>query len=204
MFNIAGESLREKDKETSSVSHGFSVNYVPAIAGLDEAIDIAFTKKPDATEMGKIISRSADIPKDVIASSKPHVLNTIMGSLILLTVIDIAALYMTLTRIIPPSYVLALLMLEAIYLIIRALQITKIVCYLEPYRLVLSWGLLYKSQKSIVFPKIDHINKRQGPLNKLFGTGTIIVNTAGSSFPELMIRNLKDYDDFFRILEDYY
>ena len=203
-FNIAGEYVRQEGKKRSIVTHGFSVNYVPAIAGLDEVIDLAFTKKPDSEEMKKIISGSADIPKDVIASSKPHVLNTIFGFLLFLIIVDIAAFYMLFMGMLPLHYVPALLVIEVICLVIRALQITKITFYLEPYRLIASWGLLYKSQKSVVFSKIDHINKRQGPLNRLFGTGTITVNTAGSSTPELVLRNLKDYNEFFRILEGYY
>jgi membrane protein YdbS with pleckstrin-like domain len=201
IFNIAGESLQKNGKNSSLRSHGFSVDYLPDISNLDEVIDLSFTKKPNAQEMKQIISGSTSIPQNVITSTRPNLLNTVFNTILFLVVLDIV---LFLIFPIPTLYLVLLLVLELVYISFRILQVKSIRYYMEPYRLISEWGVLYKTQKSIIHSKIDHINKRQGPLNKLFGTANIIVNTAGSSLPELYLINLPDFQAFYEMLEKYY
>jgi len=65
-------------------------------------------------------------------------------------------------------------------------------------------GVIFKKQKSITFNKVDFINFNQKPINKIFGSGNITVNTTGSSIPELTINNTRDFKKFYKILKEHY
>ena len=75
---------------------------------------------------------------------------------------------------------------------------------MQSYRVVKKSGVIYKSQKSVVFSKIDHINKSQGALNKLFSNGNVVVNTTGSSLPELVLTDMSKYSEFYEELKKHY
>ncbi|MFO7821909.1 MAG: PH domain-containing protein [Lentisphaeria bacterium] len=57
----------------------------------------------------------------------------------------------------------------------------------EPDRVLMRKGALYRKQTSIIYDRIDHIQTKQNVLNKMFKNGNIIINTAGSSKPELIL-----------------
>ena len=76
--------------------------------------------------------------------------------------------------------------------------------FIQSYRVVKKSGVIYKSQKSVVFSKIDHINKGQGALNKLFKNGSVVINTTGSSRPELVLTNLPSFAEFYEELKKHY
>ena len=75
---------------------------------------------------------------------------------------------------------------------------------IQPYKITSKSGLFYKKQISILLNKVDHINISQGALNKLFKNGNVIINTTGSSQAEIEVKNLRDYQDFYTVLKDYY
>ena len=64
------------------------------------------------------------------------------------------------------------------------------------------WGVVRKQTLSVLFARIDHINLKQGFLNKIFKNGSIEVNTVGSSLTEMKIANISQYQDFYRYLQD--
>ena len=68
---------------------------------------------------------------------------------------------------------------------------------LQNGRVVAKWGIFYKSQISILYSKVDHINSSEGFLNKMFHNGNISVNTTGSSASELTIGNVPEYKEFY-------
>lgn len=65
-------------------------------------------------------------------------------------------------------------------------------------------GILYKKKETILHDRIDHLNSSEGLLNKVFKNGTVLVFTAGSSSPELVIQNIPKYKEFYNILEKNY
>ncbi|MFT7515115.1 MAG: membrane protein YdbS with pleckstrin-like domain, partial [Candidatus Omnitrophota bacterium] len=75
---------------------------------------------------------------------------------------------------------------------------------IEPGRVLMRKGRLYRHQTSILFSRIDHIQTGRGALNKLFGNGNIVISTAGSSRPELVLRNVKGHEDFYRALQEHH
>ncbi|MEM9280467.1 MAG: PH domain-containing protein [Verrucomicrobiota bacterium] len=68
----------------------------------------------------------------------------------------------------------------------------------ESGRVVVTSGVLYRRQTSILVDRIDSIQNLQGPFNKVFKNGSIILMTAGSSQPDLMIANSPQYLELFQ------
>lgn len=64
---------------------------------------------------------------------------------------------------------------------------------LESARIVAAWGVLYRSETSVLLDRVDSLQQGRGPLNKLFGNGTIRIMTAGSSKPDLTLIDASAY-----------
>ena len=69
---------------------------------------------------------------------------------------------------------------------------------IEAARIVMSWGIFYRSETSILLDRVDSLQQSQGPLNKLFRNGNIRIMTAGSSKPDL---NIIDSSAYLRMAE---
>jgi len=74
----------------------------------------------------------------------------------------------------------------------------------QEHRVMERRGILNISITSILFEKIDNINRTQGPINKLFGNGSITLETAGSLTPELILSNVKDYSHLYELIREKY
>lgn len=68
---------------------------------------------------------------------------------------------------------------------------------LEAGRVVMSWGLLYRKQASILLDRVDSLRQQQGPFNKLFKNGNVSIMTAGSSKPDLVMVDAPDFRDLY-------
>ncbi|MEE2828118.1 MAG: PH domain-containing protein, partial [Myxococcota bacterium] len=75
---------------------------------------------------------------------------------------------------------------------------------IESDRIVYSSGILYRHQATVLFDRIDTIRHNQGALNKLFGNGNVTIMTAGSSAPDLVLRNLPSYLRFHQSIQERY
>jgi uncharacterized membrane protein YdbT with pleckstrin-like domain len=73
---------------------------------------------------------------------------------------------------------------------------------IESGRVLMRKGRLYRSQTSILFDRIDHIQTGRGALNKLFGNGNIVISTAGSTRAELVLRDVKGHEAFYQALRE--
>jgi hypothetical protein len=51
---------------------------------------------------------------------------------------------------------------------------------------------------------MDHISSAQGMFAKMFNDGTVVINTTGSSMPEMVLSNLKEYRRFFELINKGY
>lgn len=68
-------------------------------------------------------------------------------------------------------------------------------------------GLLRKRKRSVVYPKIDHLNLKRDVLNKIFGNGSVHIYTAGTTASfgaELAIRNVHEFARFHDELKSRY
>lgn len=64
---------------------------------------------------------------------------------------------------------------------------------LEAGRIVSSWGLIFKKRESILLDRVDSQEQKQGFIGKLFKNGTLNIMTAGSSNPDLIIKDTPSY-----------
>jgi len=61
-----------------------------------------------------------------------------------------------------------------------------------------SHGILFKSQASILLDRVDSIQHNQGALGKLFGNGNVSIMTAGSSRPDMTVKDTKPYKQIYQ------
>ena len=73
---------------------------------------------------------------------------------------------------------------------------------IDAARIVMSWGILYRSETSILLDRVDSLQQSQGPLNKLFRNGTIRIMTAGSSKPDLSLIDSPAYLRMYEIIRE--
>ena len=69
-------------------------------------------------------------------------------------------------------------------------------------RIVVGWGMLYRSETSILIDRVDSLQQSQGPLNKLFRNGNVLIMTAGSSNPDLRLVDSPDYLALFELIRE--
>ncbi len=213
-FNVAGEhSVEVRTKRGRSnviISNQFRISYVPDITSKDDFIDLMFYHKPASAEMvAKIEQYALKSVKKPLLVSKPAVANTLIPGMIIFAFISIALTAVLLLRLFSfpfmvPASISAAVLLFFLAVILPVIGV-KVESYsIEPYRLVAKSGIIYKTQQSILLRKIDHINLIQGMLNKMFGNGTITVNTTGSSATEMFIRDIPDFKKFYELLQQRY
>ncbi len=218
-FDVAGEhveAVRNNSSRGSKViiSNHFEISYMPDITTKDDFIDLMFYHKPTSAAMVASIAQhvSKGVQKPLIFS-KPAVANTLINSIVLFAFFSVVltAILFSLRssfQLIFQFIVLAVLAAEVLlffFIIILSVIGVKMKSYgIEPCRLVAKSGIIYKTQKSILLSKIDHINLIQGMLNKMFSNGTIAVNTTGSRWTEMMIQNIPDFKKFYEELQKRY
>ncbi len=64
---------------------------------------------------------------------------------------------------------------------------------IEDFRVVWQHGVFFKKITSVLFDRVDSLQKSQGPLNKIFRNGTVSIMSAGSSNADLVIIGSPDY-----------
>lgn len=74
----------------------------------------------------------------------------------------------------------------------------------EPHRVLKRSGILYRSQTSILHDRIDSLRRDQHLPGKLFGNGNVTIFTAGSSRPDLVLANARDYRELYACLQQHY
>ena len=68
----------------------------------------------------------------------------------------------------------------------------------EAGRILTNHGVLFKKQSSILLDRIDSIQQKQGALGKMFKNGNVSIMTAGSSKPDMQIRDAKSYKQIYQ------
>lgn len=174
-FNVAGErNIGQGAKQ--GLPYGFTMRYVSEILSKDEWFDY------------EILAKS-EVPV-------PHAEGGIEAR---------KALGNSAIKTIAVSTVLFPLLLILPFTLTIALWRAHLVRYrIEPGRVLMRSGRLFRRQTSILFSRIDHIQSGRGALNKLIGNGNIVISTAGSSRPELLLRDVKDHEAFYKALQDHH
>lgn len=216
LFNIAGETLQTQKSSKFSIGGGvgivsnkFKLKYIDHIRIKDELIDHIFKYRPNAIELRSYLSSEEEIEnkKEIRLMAKPMLANTLAGLAIPLFMVDLFLLLMLYGMsgigLLLPG-LLVFIAFNVYFITIVVIEVKMKTYYIESYRVLSKTGIFYKRQKSIIFDKIDFINNSQFFLNKLFKNGNITVNTVGSSSSELVLKNMKNYREFYELLKQVY
>ncbi|MFB6181857.1 MAG: PH domain-containing protein [Candidatus Magasanikbacteria bacterium] len=185
-FKVSGEhTIGTGDSKTTS-SNEVSLGFINNILAKDELIDLVLEQKQDFRQMNEIEQNIDKYRKEDIITSSPDLANSLVSMLLLSIIIF-------------PFIVLLPIAIPTVIW-----RNKKKSYHLKPYRVLYKSGVLFKSQHSIVFQKIDHINKNQGIFNKMFNNGNISINTVASSETEMTLENLPDYEEFYKKIQEIY
>ncbi|MFW6415377.1 MAG: PH domain-containing protein, partial [Thermodesulfobacteriota bacterium] len=175
-FNIAGERIKKTQYGEVRTPNGFSVYYVPGILNKDDVFDQLLLGRTE---------QSLQTVRPLMTSGK-------VASNTVFVVVLASVLLFPLLALLPLSLGIA---------VWKARRVKYII---EPERVLMRKGVLYRRQTSIIFDRIDHIQTGQNFLNKLFKNGNILIYTAGSSKPELVLKDIRNHTEFHRQLRNYY
>ena len=105
-----------------------------------------------------------------------------LTSLLFVLPLVIAALILEATGVLPRGAFLIPVLLLALWLVIRApLRRYQARGYqLGADRLRVVRGLVFNSDTVVPFGRVQHIDVHQGPLERAYGLGTLVVHTAGN------------------------
>lgn len=200
-YNVAGEQVVQQGKNKTIVSNSFAIWYVKDIDTKDELMDYVFSGKRNQAQIQNFQAQKAA----VVMTSGQDAANT-AGPLALLLIVIIGVISIPFAFFGPFAALIILpLAVGALFLVgLEMLRVRMISYVIEPHRIIKRWGIIYKKQHSVLFTKVDYINKQQGMLNKLFRNGSITVNTIGSSRPEIIIANIPVYQQFYDELKNRY
>ncbi len=74
----------------------------------------------------------------------------------------------------------------------------------DALRVIVTWGVIYVAQESVLFDRIDSLAHSERFLNKLFKNGNVTLLTAGSSKPDLLLVNMPDHNGFYQDIRERY
>ena len=74
----------------------------------------------------------------------------------------------------------------------------------EAERAVVEEGVVYRSHTSVLFDRIDSLKQGQGMVGKMFGNGNVTLYTAGSSQPDLVLRDCPEFDPLYTAIRARY
>ncbi len=207
-FNIAGEKVVKTQQGKSIQSHHFTIKYVPDIPVQDELIDFILLRRPHPDQIKGYLKSPKEYAGQSLTIKRPSLKNPLLVTILILVAPNALVLFLiaSATQVSNIIILLAILLVLLDILLLGAVVLyTRVKRYIiEDTRVLARWGVFFRKQTSIVFEKIDFLNNHQGLINKICGNGDITVNTVGSSKPELRIRNLNDYQEFYQELQKVY
>jgi len=75
---------------------------------------------------------------------------------------------------------------------------------LETGRVVVRSGLWFRRTQSVLWRRIDSLEKERGCRNTMCGNGSVTLLTAGSSRPDLVLPAMADFEDFYGKIHEQY
>jgi membrane protein YdbS with pleckstrin-like domain len=105
-----------------------------------------------------------------------------LGTLIFALPLDVGALVLETAGVLPRGAFIAPVLLAALYLIVRVpLRRYHARGYqMGADRLRVVRGLFFRSDTVVPFGLVQHIDVHQGPIERAYGLGTLVVHTAGN------------------------
>ena len=203
-FNLTGELLAQSkgnQRSTRLVSNNFVMKFVDKISIKDELLDYILEQEL----IGESIKQKEEEfmkekDEQAVISAKPSVAQSVLFPAIFLIVIDLVLFFIPFFFI--PALVVAVIAVIIIILIIINVKARTYI--VSEDRILEKSGVIFKKQTSIIYDRVDYIEKGQGMGNKIFKTGNVVINTTGSSFAELTINNIQEYLEFYEEIKKRY
>lgn len=177
---VAGERMVQDNKggqAGATLPYSFDVAYLTRVEGLGAWLDGLLQGDEDAGER----ERSHEVTTHLTA--KPHV------GAGLLPVVIVSVFLLP----------LAPLLIGWAYASLKRRRYV-----LQDDRVLFQGGVLFRTEASVLYARIDSMQKNQGALGKMFGVGNVTLFTAGSSRPDLALFGTKDYDALYSAIRARY
>jgi membrane protein YdbS with pleckstrin-like domain len=141
--------------------------------------------------------------EDALTPLHPNYVKTMrIGWLIAIVPLVLAALVLELRGLLPAGVIVAPVVVLGIYAVVRA--------PLRRYhargfamgsdRLRVARGLIFRSDTVVPFGRVQHIDVHQGPLERAYGLGTLVLHTAGNHNASVSLPGVA-YDDALAMRE---
>lgn len=180
---VAGERViqQQNGKQGQGAKLPYSIQgmFVHDIAARVDTMDALLKGQIEPSE---ILATPPEQSDDVVIVTKPSVLNAVVPMVVIGLVLW-------------PLLPLAALVGWQVY--VRTYTV-------ERDRVVKRGGILYKSVTSVLYNRIDTMQRNQGALGKAFGNGRVTLLTAGSSSPDLLIADVPDYEEVYGSIREHY
>lgn len=212
LFNVAGEdhtNVEPNDRvkrvaiwgiwgfSNSKTSRGFSLPYLSEIFRIQDTIDVLLFKSMSVHETQECWDQLPENPIEAEMVEKPDLINTLFFPVLIALVTIGASLTSQDVNIIAPVVIFWVLIL---LLTIWSLHVVRL--EIQPMRVLKYSGIIYQKRLTVLFSKIDHINKFRGFFNKIFRNGNVSVHTIGSSKVELMAKDIDRHVMFYDKLKE--
>ncbi len=185
-FNIAGEYSDDEGDVKVVKSNCFVIQYINDIDIKRELIDIILYYKPSANQVVHIKHNIKEYIPKTILSARPDLMNSLV-SIVIISII-----------------LFPLIPLLIITVPLTILWVRSISYSIKTYKITAKSGIIYKKETSILLSNINHVIYTQGWLNKIFRNGNVIISTTETSLPELTIKNIPNFREFYNMLKGYY
>lgn len=208
-LNVAGDVqvLQQKksfgkQQQVSFLSHHFRLDFIDNLLMEDHLVD-ALLKQSVPT--GRLpLDVSPEMDDAVISLSRESMANTLVSMIIALGFIGFpmvlfGAMFDLMVYALLGLFIVSCCIIASIVISTRMRYYT-----LRTNRVVAHSGIFYKKEISILYERINYINKHQRLLGKIFGNGNVTVHTVGGSQVEILVRNIPDYKELYDKLKARY
>ena len=192
-FQQQQQNSNQEQQQWSIFSPYIAVNYVENVF---EMLDIADEK----------ISRYETIDSSVLHDSRRSLKNSIIIGILPIIIIAILNFFI-LSRAPEGIYITIYITTMIAVLVLIMLILWLVSVYFERYRLesqrVIKFsGIFYKTRETILYEKMNFINKNQWILGKICGNGNIEIFTLGADVLDMNLPEIDDYINVYDILRE--
>lgn len=188
VFDVAWELLvKQWNNPPRIISNSIKIPYVDNVKAVHNYVDNILNGK--------------DLDSTILKTSKQAVSNSIFWVTILALVFIIPSVFLSLTEkwflfITIPFIVFFAVMIGTIIWIIKVKFFT-----FEKQRVVYNYWIIYKSKQSILYNKINFIEKKVWLTNKIFRNGSVNVYTLWSWKVEMVLSDMDNYEEVYDLLK---
>jgi uncharacterized membrane protein YdbT with pleckstrin-like domain len=214
--DIAGEAMTEQAQKQQGeaaaknpmylVGNSFTMPFVENVMAEAFFFDCLQIDRPPAHEFADLRARAHALGKPkIVLESRPRAARLLVGEALVALICVLMVCGLSVGGGMSLWIGLGVSGLGiGILLCIRLAMFRAVRYAIEPGAVAIYAGLFIKSRCSITFDQIDFIAVKQGVLDRLLGTGTVLVHTTGSSKSELTLAGFADYEAFGKELTRHY